>query len=381
MNFSKTITMAVALLMATNTFAYTKDRNQNDQMDKSTKDRGHIRKSCKMASYYSAPARYDVTGSWDLFFTADFIYWQARSDGIAYGVAVEETTTNNATTAQNRVLNADFGWHPGVKVGLGYNSTHDDWELYAQWTHIVSSSNDTFTVEDNQVILPTLIFPFIDTLLGVPDIVASDAATSWKCVYNTIDLELARPYYLGKYITLRPHMGLRGYWIHQRDNNQYDGVRDAVNAAEFGTIRVNSKYNTWGIGPRFGMNGNWLLGSGFRLFGDVAGTIAWNSVNSRKNQDAPDLINAGTPNFVRAKDKKDNANLRPNCDAELGIGWGNYFSDQTWHFDLSLAYEFHYWADHNFDLYSVNDVYEGLNDSIRGNLALHGGTLRMRLDF
>lgn len=373
--------MAVALVMASSSFLYARDRNrrQNDMVDQPKKDQGHMMQEGHMMSGYSAPARYDVKGAWDVYFTADFIYWQSRSDGVAYGVSVVETTDGaGLVTAQNRVLNVDFGWHPGVKLGIGGNSSRDDWDVYLEWTHHVSHNNTSSTPDTNGLILPSLMFPLLDTVstIFVPE--GSRSFSSWKCIYNTMDLELGRSYYLGKYLTFRPHAGVRGYWIRQRHNNQYDSVQNAT-PTDFGTIRVRSKYNTWGIGPRFGLNTNWLLGCGFRLFGDVAGSIAWNSVSSRKNQDAPDA--PVTPQFLRAKDSSGNANLRPNYDAELGLGWGSYFDNSNWHFDIAIAYEFHYWPDHNFDLYSVDDIFEGLNDSIRGNLGLHGGTLRVRFDF
>jgi hypothetical protein len=375
---TKVMSVVVALAMTTASSLVARDRDsyrQNNNMSPKM-DQGHGMKESPMTGGYNAPARYDVKGAWDFFFTADFIYWQTRSDGLAYGVGTNRVVDPDTglTTTTQRVLNNDFGWHPGVKLGLGLNWEHDDWDVFCEWTHLVAHSNTSARVRTGESIIPTLVIPTA-TIQGFEE--QDRAFMSWRNIYNTIDAEMGRTYYVGKMLTFRPHYGIRASWFRQSYNVQYNDLQ-IVGIEEGGTVRVKSRYNDWGLGPRFGLDSSWILGCGFRLFGDAAFSLAWTSVSARKSQEAPDLDAEDA--FINQRNNKANGNIRPNYDAAVGFGWGSYFDNANWHFDMAFAYEFHYWPDHNFDYYLVNEA-PAYNDELRGNLALHGGTFMVRFDF
>lgn len=375
--------MAVALAMTTSTSIFARDRDSRRpmQQDMNNKmDQGYVIKDQQMMSGYNAPARYDVKGSWDFFFTADFLYWQTRLDNLAYGVGIiDSTTPAGLDVTDQRVLNVDFGWHPGVRLGMGVNSDQDDWDFYVEWTHVVSHNNTSARPNEGGAILATQIFPdFFPEQAVVND--GDRAWNSYRNIYNTVDLEMGRTYYVGKNLTFRPNVGVRGAWFRQSYNTQYDNLFDLRGAGNtnLGTTRIRSEFNDWSLGPRFGIDTSWLIGQGFRLFGDTAYSICWTSVSSKKRQtNDGQLLNFDT---IRLRNTKAFGNLKGNFDAALGFGWGSYFDNGNWHFDLALAYEFHLWLDHNFDmaLTSVSQPYFNVD---RGNLGLHGGTFRVRFDF
>ena len=71
------------------------------------------------------------------------LYWNSHQDGMEYAINndifVPPTPTpaeieqlNNLIDAE--YLNPDFNWEGGFRVGVGYNSTHDGWDLTAYWT-------------------------------------------------------------------------------------------------------------------------------------------------------------------------------------------------------------------------------------------------------
>src|SRR6185369_11888170 len=74
--------------------------------------------------------------------------------------------------------------------------------------------------------------------------------------------------------------------------------------------------------------------------------------------------------------------LRPVADEGLGFGWGGYFSNQDYHFDLLARYDF-------MVAWSQNVMYELVNnygispksDVTPGDLYLHGATITARFDF
>ncbi len=54
-----------------------------------------------MQSGYNAPARIDVRGSWDVFASASFIFWQLSQDNME--VAFADSLSNAAYTTANQV--------------------------------------------------------------------------------------------------------------------------------------------------------------------------------------------------------------------------------------------------------------------------------------
>jgi len=322
----------------------------------------------------NAPARYDLRCPFGVFFSADFLYWQAREDNLAYGI----TTTNpiGSPPLNGVVLNPKFKWHPGVKVGLGFSFDQDSWDLFAEWTHYVSHNNTTTQAPVGGFIIPTLNNPatsVFSAFLGTP----VDAAMTWRLIYNTADLNLSRAYCLGKMLNFTPRVGVRGSWFKQSYDTQYDGLRTAL-SIPVGVYRIHTKLNSWGLGPRFGVDTNWMLGAGFRLFGNVNASLLYTKFNVAKTQTSTTIF--GTITALSVQNKRGNAQLRPNMDANLGIGWGSFFDNSNWHLDFAISYDFNYWMDANADMTFV-DTYANGKFVSGGNLSLHGGTFRMRLDF
>lgn len=320
---------------------------------------------------YNAPARIDVANGWDYFITSDFIFWQALEDGLEYAASTHTALTADTIDApptNGRVLNVDFGWHPGVKVGMGGCTERDNWDIYLQWTHLVSHNNTSSEIPTDGFLIPATVFP--STSLAARD----QAFSSWRCIYNTIDLEVGRSFYLGKQWVTRFYGGVRSGWIRQTYNTEYTDVVASTNLVEIGTVRDRNTFNTWGLGPRVGVDFNWLLGCGFSLFEKNAVSLLY----TKPKAELREIFNEAE---LSLRNSKGNSSVRPNFDLEAGFGWGTYFADYGWHVDLALAYEFHFWLDQNFSIHPLEPLNYASIEHSRGNLALHGGTFRVRFDF
>src|SRR3989344_1378501 len=79
-----------------------------------------------------------VVKNWAEFFvTADFIYWQARQDDMAFASDGNFNFTGIPATnnpKKGNQYNLDYNFEPGFKVGLGVDFRHDGWDLYANYT-------------------------------------------------------------------------------------------------------------------------------------------------------------------------------------------------------------------------------------------------------
>jgi hypothetical protein len=69
-----------------------------------------------------------IDSDWNVFLTADFIYWTIRQDGMFYAVSGAGTGASGG-----KVHDLDWKWEPGFKVGLGFNLPHDGWDLFAEY--------------------------------------------------------------------------------------------------------------------------------------------------------------------------------------------------------------------------------------------------------
>ncbi|MBI3508824.1 MAG: hypothetical protein HY069_04255, partial [Chlamydiia bacterium] len=74
--------------------------------------------------------------------------------------------------------------------------------------------------------------------------------------------------------------------------------------------------------------------------------------------------------------------LREHIEFEMGFGWGSYFDNDNWYFDLSAGYTWQVFFDQNmFNSASwVNDVRPRPTQAY-GNLYVNGLTVNARLDF
>ncbi len=45
--------------------------------------------------------------------------------------------------------------------------------------------------------------------------VADHALASWRLNFNTLDLSLGRNYFVGRFLSLHPYLGIRAVWIDQ----------------------------------------------------------------------------------------------------------------------------------------------------------------------
>ncbi len=366
LSFSKKLSLCIATL-----FVFTSVFGQNQYKQK-TYDQGHIVDENQMMGGYNSPARIDVTGSWDVFTTASYIYWEASEKGLELGYTAPTAADINNNHVTGQVADMNFKYGSGFKVGLGMNFEHDNWNIYTDYTRY----HKTFytNIKKSQDWDETGSF-FSSWWYGI----ASDgthsinANSSWKLKYDMIDFELGRPFYNGRMLTVKPHFGARGGWIRQG----YKGDLYYVYTNPYGLIPMAAHSNSWVIGPRAGFNTNWIFGSGFRFFGDFAGSILYQKFSVRYH-----CNNITSPHLIAQNQKDQFSRISPNCNLNAGFGWGTYFAKKSWHFDLTASYEFEYYWNQNRMRTIADSINEpgALSTSI-GDLMLHGLTVNMKFDF
>lgn len=349
----------------------------------------------QMQPAYNAPSRIDVRGSWDLYMTGSFVYWQLSQDNME--VALNDQLTDANYTANNQIkgdlVQMDFDYKPGFKVGLGMNLDQDDWDAFAEYTRL-HTSNSTST--NGAAIVPGLTGPIFPTW-GHPYVIQTNvyntASEKWDCNLDTINLDLGRAYYVGTQLTFRPFFGARSVFLTQSVhanyvNTSFTNTTANLMGATFveipGVMDVIQRNRSWSIGTRVGVDTNWMLGMGIRLFGNANADVLYTKYKIQNKTNF--FVTSGAGGFPTGESlfhvsKERVSALRGHTDLEMGLGWGSYFDNNNWHIDLSAAYGFQIFFDQNMLTKYLNGFMTGKLEQPNGNLYAQGLTATARFDF
>jgi len=365
-----------ATLLSICAFANEEVAYQNNNVCPSEKcdyGQGHGRDVNQMSCGYNAPARYDICGCWDFYANASFIYWQPLQEYLTFASTFgPQIGIGSAPFLNGSIVTMNYDYKPGFKVGLGLGSDYDNWDIFLEYTWYHLTKSRTVQQPDGGRLLYINWFTFQNAInSGIDEaITASSVTGSWKLDMDLLDFELARKYYLGTKLTFRPYIGARAAWIKQSMS---------VNAVVLGNIgprRIKVTSDCWGLGPRFGLDTNWHLGCGFRALGNVATSLLYTDYHKlTRDEDQLNFLQKG-PTFMQLNSKL--KYLRPNLELALGFGWGSYFGDNAYHYDLVVGYDFNVYFQQNMLRYSV--VETGIQ-SAPGNLYTHGLNVSMQFDF
>lgn len=321
------------------------------------------------------PARPPVSYDSDLFVTADFLWWKPTENGLDYVIKNEGSTD---FVSSGKVRSPNFKWDPGFRVGVGYNMCHDGWDLYANWTHFRTKAKG----HANSPLGGTL-FPVWENPSDFQGPVPVDemgfitsARTNWKLRLDQIDLSLGREFFVSKWLTLRPHIGLRTDWIHQKDTIHYVGTTGNLVPSASVDHQISLKDRYWGLGLVGGLNTQWGLGEGFSIYGDLDAAIL--AGHFRISERETELVS----NTNRLHVKNSYQLGRAILDLAAGLRWQASFGcDDAFAFLIQAGWENHIYFGQNQLLRFVDDFTPGLQVSNLGDLTFQGWTLSARFDF
>lgn len=360
---------------------------------------------CPTVAAYNAPARIETRCPWDVWVDASFIYWQPYQENMEPAAALNANVPSAFTNLvdgsfldSGRVINQHTKFKPGFKVGLGMNFDYDSWDGHAEYTRF-HSTHSTSASAGSGVYVPMLLSNTVYqrfqvlALAGTASVPAS-FSEKWRLNMDLIDVEMGRMYWVGTHLTFHPVVGARGGWINQKLTANYGAYTIAsVNAGALtaSTASASMSYKTvsWCIGPRMGIETNWMLGGwgcnmscyeGFRFFSNGYADILYTRYNTREQGTVTATIAGVTGTSSETYVQKRFNALRTHLDLEMGLGWGSYFDNNNWHIDLSAGYGFQVFFDQNMFRRGPVPVLGNAMMPV-GNLYIQGLTATARLDF
>ncbi len=332
---------------------------------------------------YSYPARVNLKDGYDVTASASYIYWLPSEGGLDIATTALFNNSNSRAspaTPKSHPIFQSAEFQSGFKLGLGVANLCDDWMLRADYTYLHQQTSLHESVPETgdglTGIVPAFYFTnwFFQVLSQGQGPVSAAFSSKWHLNLDWVDLALQRCFYSGRKFILTPFMGLRGAWFRQKLNI---GVTEVLNSVPPTTVVTShNRSQNWGLGPRLGAEGRYLLGAGVRVQGEIGGTLLFTQY--RKIAHSESSFSIGGTGV--AYEMRNYNVISPMAEANLGVGWGSYFSNQRWHFDLSATYEFNYfWAQNMMRVLSDMNVV-GIN-AAANDLYLQGLTLTAAFDF
>ena len=310
----------------------------------------------------------------DFYAHVDGLLLQAKEDGLEF--AISESSSGGSTAINNGTLlgfsggssNRDYHYNPGMRVGCGFYLDHDAWQLDFNWTWLnITNRRSVNPGSSSDVLIPLLLIPNSD----FPNTSGTGQGVSavWNAHYDTFDIRLSKPYHVSRYLVFNPHFGLRGGWIDQHFSAHYGNVTSVSSAHDIVTHLEN---DFWGVGSRIGFDSDWILGKGWTLFANFAGSLLFGKFDVTESStyltsDGYDVEDTHYQNVT-------------NYELELGLGWSQYFSKDRYCFGLRAAYEFHNWSNQNQMRRFFNATSFANDTTARGDLTLNGFSLRAQFD-
>lgn len=322
----------------------------------------------KLTAGYNAPDRIAVRSSWSLNADLSFLYWMPMEENLEPGVILD---TSAPSLTKGEIIDFDFQYKPGLKVGLGFAMEYDNWNLSAEYTRLRSRMKMRPQLSSSEHISPIILMPQITGTNNYDSL-----EEKWRLTLDVIDAYLSRSYFNGTQLSFSYFFGVRGAWIYQSLINQFGSIGNSVRGTSTSNGIVDSTLtsDSWAVGPRVGLDGQWMMDRGVRLYGNGGVDLLFTRYHLSRKEFSTLL------NFTYQMSEKGINTLRGHLDLELGLGWGSHFGSNRWHFDLSAGYTFQAFFNQNmFRTYYNTNSFQG--EAPHGNLYIQGLTATVRVDF
>jgi hypothetical protein len=294
-----------------------------------------------------------------LFIKADGLLWKVFFGGNDYAAT---DTSLSPSILTGEVKRADFRWRWGFRTELGVHLPHDNWDALANYTWFNDKSDQSAVSPVNGTLVP-LRSPFTNFAAN------ATASMRWHMLFQNLDIDLKRAYFLSSRFSVTPFFGLRNTWI----DHGYAAHYANPNGAPATVIDVNTRQDFWGIGPVGGLGGEWHITSQWWVFGTFAGAIL-----AAKYDIVSYALNSGSePVDLSGNTQR----MSPTVQGALGFGWHMNLNRQRNHIALRVCYEGQYWWKQNLtlDYDTISSAYPVAR--LGEDLGLHGFTLDVLFDF
>ncbi|NGX36757.1 MAG: hypothetical protein K1000chlam1_01609 [Candidatus Anoxychlamydiales bacterium] len=317
---------------------------------------------------FSYPKDVGLSCPRDFYVHGEYLMIKPSEEGLEYAIDQNQTATPHTFPLQVGKVKGfsttsdEWDWRYGFRVGFGFYAMHDQWNISADWTYIRIKSDSDVSNGGSGTLLALWLPPNSN---ASP---IAHASSRWSGDYNTMDIMIGKPYHVSRYYISNPMFGIRTGWIDQDYHIRYylDNVERSVWL----------KNDYWGVGLRGYYEGQFLLGSGWYIYGKAAFAMLFGKFDISQESDTS--IASGV---LQYKTEDSFYSVQPNAELGMGISWSKFFHKNQYQVSVKVGYEFHHWWDQN-QARRFFDVDPAANDTVsRGDLSFNGFMFGLHFEF
>ncbi len=326
---------------------------------------------------------------------ASFLYWLGGEEGLTVATG-GVLNTGVLHYAQNlETVLQSFDYHPGFKLGFGV-VIEREWSIHSEYTWLRGENTvsrgaptDSTTAGVASIIAATgtPVWAVSDWFLQGTNFTQALSGTrvtsKWEYGVDLLDVMARRPFTHGCWLIITPSMGLQAAFVRQSMNvdlTEEPGIFGfgLPLSAPSQPIHSTNHSNSWGIGPKVGVECNCMMPQGFRIRGDSSLSLLYTSYTKIDHSEDPASTAFNSGSLTTSFDGY--SCLRPIGKLGLGAGWGRYIYCQQFHIDFLASYDFTIFWEQNMMRKLLDDVLTGTSSGPT-DLYFHGLTLTGRFDF
>lgn len=341
---------------------------------------------------------------WGVFLDGEFLYWYARETNLPFAAKFlvrpdnpEDPDDPFGTAFLAKIANLGTDWEPGLRIGLGWKPNCDGWDYFVYWTYFKNDRSDSENAPFSG------FFPILgecglynpwwngSNAFNQPAVFTSVKA-KWKLIFNQIDAELGRKFWLSPCFVMRFYGGLRGAWTKTEfdvdanyDQDEGDTIRTITSSNDF-------ENENWGVGLLAGFQPTFYFTQCFALYGNLSAGLLWGEFCGETNESYFRAEEGGV-NFIDLNQSNDYKNslyqMNFVFDLALGLRWEETWCCCRYLTTLDAGWEHHIWLNHGYRIQATNFLSQG-NPSVHyspsfnnivSDLNYGGLVLRLRFDF
>lgn len=264
-------------------------------------------------------------------------------EGLIYSVDLD-----HAVSQKNKL---DF--NPGFRIQFGHD--HENVSLNVAWTYI-RFKDESFSEKGTGGLLGTFLPPGTGAL--------TDASARISGDFNTLDIDLSKPYHVSQYYIANPKIGLQAAWIDQDYHLRYFITNTKSN--------VYCKNDFWGVGLKAGYDADFILGKKVTFYANIASAILFSKFDISQN------AHNTTINHYQLSDSF--YKVLPNAQIGLGFTYYRLFHKNTIKAKLKIGYEFQQWWSINQLRRPMSSDPNGFKTASRNDLTFNGLVATINID-
>lgn len=250
----------------------------------------------------------------------DWMFLRPSNYSHRYGYVI----TNNGVTSTSEPLTINNGLQAGSHLFVGYGNPQTDAGIQLAWTHLDTSRSGNYSTNN-----PNTTF-FNNSGNSTSNLISGNMRGSSSYDYDAVDLTLTKAMQKDGKLNWQMFAGVRYAEI----NHHLDSTINYSNFnGDMPSFLANSTYisnystDFRGFGPRLGINANYELFHGVKVFGQVAVSLLYSKLTD-KNVNTQNIYPVDGPSISVTNTKRsflDREGITPGFDAQLGLSYDHPF--------------------------------------------------------